>query len=136
DITVHLGCVERSTSLTRAKSGDFDLYIHKLGQAWAPGTNLVQQFHPDNPSGLYYNYIDDPQLRAVLDAVETEVAETGYVEAVKIAAKYIHEQALVLPLYVEALNSAYREDFTGYWPTGMETSTMLSGYSLAQVIPQ
>src|SRR5690606_13376837 len=90
DIEVNLACVERSISLTRAKAGEFDLYIHKLGQAWSPGTNLVQQFSPANPSGLYYNYIDTPGLRAALENIETQVSETGYVNAVREAARYIH----------------------------------------------
>src|SRR5690606_1873318 len=79
DIDSTVGCVERSISLTRAKSGEFDLYVHKLGQAWSPGTNLVQQYSPANPSGLYYNYIDTPELRDVMDNIERQVSEAGYV---------------------------------------------------------
>ncbi|MGB3413800.1 MAG: ABC transporter substrate-binding protein, partial [Microbacteriaceae bacterium] len=137
EISVNVNCMERSTSLARAKSGDFDLYIHKLGQAWSPGSNLVQQFHPSNPSGLYYNFVEDPELVTLLDAVDAQVEEGHYVTAVKAAAKYIHEQVYVLPLYVEALNSAYSSKrFAGFVPTGMETSTMLNPFSLAQVVPQ
>lgn len=133
---VKLGCAERSTSLAQAKAGEFDLYVHKLNQSWTAGTNLVLQYHPDNPSGIGYNFVDDHHLAALLDAIGAAVSGEEYASTIQAAAAYIHEQAYVLPLAVESLNSAYRADrFTGFIATGMESSTMVSPRSLGNVVP-
>ncbi|WP_217136213.1 ABC transporter substrate-binding protein [Leucobacter chinensis] len=134
DITVDIKCAERATSLASAKAGEFDLYIHKLNQLNSPSSNLFMQFDPSNPSGLNYNFTEDPVGADLLAKAQTATNEQDYIDAVKAAAKHIHEQAFMLPLYVEHLNSASNTSrFTGYVPTAVETSTMVDGYSLAQV---
>ena len=136
-INVDVKCAERATSLAAAKAGEFDLYVHKLNQADSPSTSLFKQFDPSNPSKLNYNFLpEDVKGGELIAAAQNASDETEYQNAVKEAAKYIHEQAYILPLYVEYLNTAYNTStFTGYVPTPVETSTMVNGYSLAQVVP-
>lgn len=135
DINVDVKCAERATSLTAAKAGEFDLYIHKLNQQNSASTNLIMQFDPSNPSGLNYNFTEDPTGAELLAAAAGAKTESEYVDAVKAAATHIHDEAFMLPLYVEDLNSAFNTSrFTGYQTSSMETSTMVSGYSLSQVV--
>jgi len=134
-ITVTLACTERATSLAAAKSGDFDLYIHKLNQSNSPATNLNLQYSSTNPSGLYYNYTVDAEMDELIAAAVNATTEETYVESTKTAAAYIHNNAYVLPLYVEAINNASNTSrFTGYLSTGLETTSMVSGYSLSQLV--
>lgn len=133
-INVNLACAERATSIASAKAGDFDLYIHKLNYLYSPGSNLLLQFHPSNPSGLNYNFTEDAKAGELMDATASAVTEDDYVSAVKDAATYVHDQAYVVPLYDESINIAYNDSrFDGYLPTGLENSTMVNPYSLAQV---
>ena len=135
DINVDIKCAERATSLAAAKAGEFDLYIHKLNQQNSASSNLFLQFEPSNPSGLNYNFTEDDTSAQLIAAAQSATTQEEYVDAVKAAATHIHEQAYMVPLYVENLNTAYNASrFTGYQPTGMETSTMVNGWSLAQVV--
>lgn len=135
-IKVTLACTERATSLAAAKAGEFDLYIHKLNQINSPATSLALQYSSINTQGLYYNYVVDQEMDSLIAEAVAATTEEAYIEATKTAASYIHENAYVLPLYVEAMNSAYNtKRFTGYVPYGLEQSTMVSPYSLSQVVP-
>lgn len=136
DIKVDLACGERATTIAAAKKGNFDLYLNKINTSNAPGTNLVFQYHPANVSGLNYTFNKDSQATKLIDATVKAANEADYIGSVKTAASYLHEQAYLVPLYVEAINSAFNtKRFTGYLPTGLETNTMINSYSLAQVVP-
>lgn len=138
-ITVNLECAERTVSLAKAKEGGYDLYVHKLNQGVAAGNNLVTQFDPANRFGLTYSFFPDQKDDGVSKAllpVQVALNDDQYKEATKAAASYIQDQALFLPLYSENINVAYNSSkFTGYVATGLETTTMVSSSSLAQVIP-
>jgi peptide/nickel transport system substrate-binding protein len=135
-IKVTLACTERATSLTAAKAGEFDLYIHKLNQINSPATNLALQYSSANTAGLYYNEAVDTKMDSLIQTAVAATTKDTYIKATKDAAAYIHDNAYVLPLYVEAMNNAFNtKRFTGYIPTGLEQSTMVNPYSLSQVIP-
>ncbi len=135
-VTVDIRCAERATSITNAQAGNFDLYIHKLGQTSSPSTTLYLTFDPSNPSGLNYNFVEDPEGVKLLTAAQTATTKDDYVKAVKAASIYFHDQAYMVPLYAESMVSAYNNArFDGYVPAAFETSTMVSAYSLAQVAP-
>ncbi|MFC5931266.1 ABC transporter substrate-binding protein [Cryobacterium melibiosiphilum] len=135
-ITVSLACSERATSLAAAKTGDFDLYIHKLNQINSPATSLALQYSSANTSGLYYNYVVDAEMDSLIATAAAATTEADNIADTQAAAAYIHENAYVLPLYVEALSNAYNSSrFTGYLPSGSETFSMVNPYSLSQVVP-
>lgn len=130
-IKVTLACSERATSLTAAKAGKFDLYIHRSLQSVSPATELSVQFSSANLQGVYYNYVVDKEMDSMIQTAVGATTEDAYTKATKDAAAYIHNNAYVLPLYVEATNNVYNDKrFTGYI-----SHDAVSPYSLSQVIP-
>lgn len=131
-----IACSDRATSLTAAKAGKFDLYVHKITQSYGPTTNIVVQFDSSNPSGANYNFGSDTELDTLIRNATSAIDEPSNIEATKIAGKDIHNKALMVPLYVESMNYAWNtKRFDGYIPAVVETNGIIDSYSLSQVVP-
>lgn len=131
-----VACSDRATSLTAAKAGKFDLYVHKITQFCGPTTNLVVQFDSSNPTGANYNFGSDSNLDTLLRNATAAIDEASNIETTKIAGKEVHSQALMVPLYVESMNYAWNtKRFDGYIPANVETNGIIDAYSLSQVLP-
>ncbi|ALJ19196.1 ABC transporter substrate-binding protein [Microbacterium sp. No. 7] len=135
-ITVNVACMERATSQTAGREGDFDLYIHLLNHNYAPGTMLWMQFDPSNPVAVNQTFHDDADTVAALAAAREATEHDQYVAAVKAAAKLAHEKAYTVPLFISSIANAYNNrHFEGYLTGPTEQYGVLSPYSLAQVVP-
>ena len=135
-IKTTVACSDRATSLTAAKAGKFDLYVHKITQSYGPTTNLLVQFDSSNPSGANYNFGSDTDLDSLIENATSAINETSNIAATKIAGMDIHNKALMVPLYVESMNYASNtKRFGGYVPAVVETNGIIDSYSLSQVVP-
>ena len=129
-----LACSERSTSLTAAKSGKFDLYVHKMPQSYSPGTNMRFQFDSSNEYGLNYTYGNDADLDRLIKTATTATDEKSYQEATKAIAISVGDKASMLPLYIESLNYvSSTKRFDGYVQSPTELNGPVDSFSLSQV---
>lgn len=134
DLTV--ACIERNTFLSRTKDGQYDIDLSQWGVFDNPMDQLRSTYLSSNPGGINYNLVQDPELDALIDDAAVTVDHDAFVEKVRAIDEYVHDQALLTPLYVETFRFAYRSDrFEGFDPSPSDLLGMVTGYSLAQVRP-
>lgn len=134
DLTV--ACIERNTFLSRTKDGQYDIDLSQWGVFDNPMDQLRSTYLSSNPGGINYNLVQDPELDALIDDAAVTVDHEAFVEKVRAIDEYVHDQALLTPLYVETFRFAYRSDrFEGFDPSPSDLLGMVTGYSLAQVRP-
>jgi peptide/nickel transport system substrate-binding protein len=135
-IEISLACVERNTFLARTKSGEFDIDLSQWGVFDNPMDQLRSTYLGSNPGGINYNQVQDAKLDGLVNDAATTVDREAFIKKIKGIDKYVHDQALLTPLYVENFQFAYRSDrFTGFVPSPSDLLGMVTGYSLSQVTP-
>lgn len=133
-IEINLACVERNTFLARTKSGEYEIDLSQWGVFDNPMDQLRSTYLSSNPGGINYNLVQDPALDELVNDAASTVDREDFVKKIKGIDKYVHEQALLTPLYVEEFRFAYRADrVTGFVPSPSDLLGMVTGYSLAQV---
>lgn len=133
-IQLDLACIERNTFLARTKDGDYQIDLSQWGVFDNPMDQLRSTYLSSNPGGINYNLVEDPELDALVNEAATTQDADQFVERIQGIDAYVHEQALLTPLYVETFNFAYRSDrFTGFAPSPSDLLGMVTGYSLSQV---
>ncbi|MBF8191410.1 ABC transporter substrate-binding protein [Nonomuraea sp. K274] len=135
-IELTASCVERNTFLSRTKSGDYDIDVSQWAVFDNPMDQLRSTYLSSNPGGINYNLVKDDKL----DELINDAAGTGdraqLVTKVKEIDAYVHDQALLTPLYVEKIRFAYdASKFTGFQPSPSDLLGMVTGFSLSQVKP-
>lgn len=135
-IDLSVACIERNTFLARTKDGQYDIDLSQWGVFDNPMDQLRSTYLSSNPGGINYNLVQDPELDALVNDAAATVDHDEFVEKVKGIDAYVHDQALLTPLYVETFRFAYRSDrFEGFEPSPSDLLGMVTGYSLAQVTP-
>ncbi len=135
-IRIDLACTERNTFLAATKAYDYDLDLSQWGVFDNPMDQLRSTYLSSNPGGINYNQVQDPELDALVNDAAATVDRDAFVKKIKAIDAYVHEQALLTPLYVEDFTFAYRSDrFTGFAPSPSDLLGMVTGYSLSQVTP-
>jgi len=133
-IKLDLACIERNTFLARTKDGDYQIDLSQWGVFDNPMDQLRSTYLSSNPGGINYNLVQDPELDALVNEAATTLDQEQFVERIQGIDAYVHEQALLTPLYVEQFSFAYRSDrFTGFQPSPSDLLGMVTGYSLSQV---
>lgn len=133
-IKLDLACIERNTFLSRTKEGDYQIDLSQWGVFDNPMDQLRSTYLSSNPGGINYNLVQDPELDALVNEAATTLDHDQFVERIQGIDAYVHEQALLTPLYVEQFSFAYRSDrFTGFAPSPSDLLGMVTGYSLSQV---
>lgn len=134
DLTV--ACIERNTFLARTKDGQYEIDLSQWGVFDNPMDQLRSTYLSSNPGGINYNLVQDPALDALINDAAVTVDHDQFVEKVRLIDEYVHDQALLTPLYVETFRFAYRSDrFEGFDPSPSDLLGMVTGYSLSQVRP-
>lgn len=129
-------CVERNTFLSRTKSGDYDLDVSQWAVFDNPMDQLRSTYLSSNPGGINYNLVKDPKLDKLIDEAAVTTDHDKFAGKIKDLDAYVHEQALLTPLYVEKIQFAYNAGkFTGFQPSPSDLLGMVTGYSLSQVRP-
>ena len=135
-IDIKATCAERNTFLSQMKGGDYDIVLSEHSVYDNPMDQLRSVYLSTNPGGINYNHVNDPALDQLITDAAGTVDHAAIVPKIKEIAKYVHDQALLEPLYVQTFNFAYRSDrFTGFEPSPSDLLGMVTGYSLAQVKP-
>lgn len=133
-IELTLACVERNTFLARTKSGEYDIDLSQWGVFDNPMDQLRSTYLSSNPGGINYNLVQDPKLDELVNDAAGTVDREDFIKKIKGIDAYVHDQALLTPLYVEQFRFAYRSDrFTGFVPSPSDLLGMVTGYSLSQV---
>lgn len=134
DLTV--ACIERNTFLSRTKDGQYDIDLSQWGVFDNPMDQLRSTYLSSNPGGINYNLVQDPKLDALVNDAAATIDQEQFVEKIRGIDEYVHDQALLTPLYVETFRFAYRSDrFEGFEPSPSDLLGMVTGYSLSQVRP-
>ncbi|MET8049659.1 ABC transporter substrate-binding protein [Streptosporangium sp. NPDC005286] len=129
-------CVERNTFLSRTKSGDYDIDVSQWAVFDNPMDQLRSTYLSSNPGGINYNLVKDPKLDKLINEAAVTTDHDEFVGKIKELDGYVHEQALLTPLYVEKIQFAYNAaKFTGFQPSPSDLLGMVTGYSLSQVRP-
>ncbi|MEU6999989.1 ABC transporter substrate-binding protein [Nonomuraea sp. NPDC046570] len=129
-------CVERNTFLSRTKSGDYDLDVSQWAVFDNPMDQLRSTYLSSNPGGINYNLVKDPKLDKLINEAAVTTDQAKFAGKIKDLDAYVHEQALLTPLYVEKIQFAYNGGkFTGFQPSPSDLLGMVTGYSLSQVRP-
>ena len=135
-VKIELACIERNTFLARTRGGEYDIDLSQWGVFDNPMDQLRSTYLSSNPGGINYNLVADPALDALVEDAAATVEPDAFVEKIQDIDAYVHDQALLTPLYVENFHFAYRADrFTGFQPSPSDLLGMVTGYSLAQVTP-
>ncbi len=135
-IDIRLACIERNTFLSRTAGGEYDIDLSQWGVFDNPMDQLRSTYLSSNPGGINYNLVQDPQLDALINDAAATIDRAEFVTKIQAIDEYVNEQALLTPLYVEDFTFAYRGDrFTGFDPSPSDLLGMVTGYSLAQVVP-
>ncbi|SDD33816.1 ABC transporter substrate-binding protein [Auraticoccus monumenti] len=135
-IAIELACLERNTFLARTKNGEYDIDLSQWGVFDNPMDQLRSTYLSSNPGGINYNLVEDPTLDEMVDDAASTVDEAEFVTRIQDIDAYVHDQALLTPLYVEEFRFAYRSDrWTGFQPSPSDLLGMVTGYSLSQVTP-
>jgi peptide/nickel transport system substrate-binding protein len=135
-IDIRLACIERNTFLARTSSGEYDIDLSQWGVFDNPMDQLRSTYLSSNPGGINYNLVEDPELDALIDDAATTDDRDAFIAKIQNIDGYVHDQALLTPLYVEDFTFAYRGDrFEGFDPSPSDLLGMVTGYSLAQVVP-
>ncbi|WP_210418232.1 ABC transporter substrate-binding protein [Ruania zhangjianzhongii] len=133
-IQLELACIERNTFLARTREGDYQIDLSQWGVFDNPMDQLRSTYLSSNPGGINYNLVEDPELDELVNVAATTVDHDQFVERIQAIDAYVHDQALLTPLYVEDFHFAYRSDrFTGFQPSPSDLLGMVTGYSLSQV---
>ena len=133
-IQLELACIERNTFLARTREGDYQIDLSQWGVFDNPMDQLRSTYLSSNPGGINYNLVEDPELDDLVNEAATTVEHEEFVERIQAIDSYVHDQALLTPLYVEDFHFAYRADrFTGFQPSPSDLLGMVTGYSLSQV---
>lgn len=133
-IQLELACIERNTFLARTREGDYQIDLSQWGVFDNPMDQLRSTYLSSNPGGINYNLVEDPELDELVNDAATTVDHDQFVERIQAIDAYVHDQALLTPLYVEDFHFAYRSDrFTGFQPSPSDLLGMVTGYSLSQV---
>lgn len=129
-------CVERNTFLSRTKSGDYDLDLSQWAVFDNPMDQLRSTYLSSNPGGINYNLVKDPKLDKLINEAAVTTDQDTFAGKIRDLDSYVHEQALLTPLYVEKIRFAYNASkFTGFQPAPSDLLGMVTGYSLSQVRP-
>lgn len=135
-IDLQLACIERNTFLSRTKNGEYDIDLSQWGVFDNPMDQLRSTYLSTNPGGINYNLVQDPELDALINDAAGTVDRADFVEKIQGIDAYVHDQALLTPLYVETFRFAYRSDrFEGFRPSPSDLLGMVTGYSLSHVVP-
>jgi peptide/nickel transport system substrate-binding protein len=135
-IEIRLACVERNTFLARTKAGQYEIDLSQWGVFDNPMDQLRSTYLSTNPGGINYNLVADAELDEMINTAAVTLDSDEFVDKIKEIDEYVHDQALLTPLYVEEFRFAYRSDrFTGFAPSPSDLLGMVTGYSLAQVTP-
>ncbi|WP_211373717.1 ABC transporter substrate-binding protein [Cellulomonas fimi] len=135
-IQINLACVERNTFLARTRGGEYEIDLSQWGVFDNPMDQLRSTYLSSNPGGINYNLVQDAELDALVNDAALTVDEKEFVGKIQAIDAYVHDQALLTPLYVENFRFAYRSDrFEGFAPSPSDLLGMVTGYSLAQVTP-
>ncbi|MFC7625585.1 ABC transporter substrate-binding protein [Microlunatus sp. GCM10028923] len=135
-VEIKLACLERNTFLSRTKSGDYDLDLSQWAVFDNPMDQLRSTYLSSNPGGINYNLVEDPELDKLVNDAASTIDHDQFVSKIKKIDEYVHDQALLTPLYVEKFRFAYRSDrFEGFQPSPSDLLGLVTGYSLAQVKP-
>lgn len=135
-IDIRLACIERNTFLSRTKNGEYDIDLSQWGVFDNPMDQLRSTYLSSNPGGINYNLVQDAKLDELVNDAAITDDRDEFVEKIKGIDEYVHDQALLTPLYVEDFRFAYRSDrFEGFAPSPSDLLGMVTGYSLSQVVP-
>ncbi|MCR2783216.1 MULTISPECIES: ABC transporter substrate-binding protein [unclassified Microbacterium] len=133
-INLSLACIERNTFLSRTKNGEYDIDLSQWGVFDNPMDQLRSTYLSSNPGGINYNLVQDAELDALINDAAVTIDQDEFAEKIQAIDEYVHDQALLTPLYVETFRFAYRGDrFEGFDPSPSDLLGMVTGYSLAQV---
>ncbi|WP_283135173.1 ABC transporter substrate-binding protein [Rhizohabitans arisaemae] len=135
-IKLTAACVERNTFLSRTKSGDYDIDVSQWAVFDNPMDQLRSTYLSSNPGGINYNLVKDDKLDKLINDTAGTTDPEQFKTKIKEIDAYVHDQALLTPLYVEKIRFAYNAGkFTGFAPSPSDLLGMVTGYSLAQVKP-
>jgi peptide/nickel transport system substrate-binding protein len=135
-IQLTVACIERNTFLARTKNGEYQIDLSQWGVFDNPMDQLRSTYLSSNPGGINYNLVQDPELDALINDAAVTIDQDQFVAKVQGIDAYVHDQALLTPLYVETFRFAYRGDrFEGFDPSPSDLLGMVTGFSLAQVRP-
>ncbi|MGB4138030.1 MAG: ABC transporter substrate-binding protein [Microbacterium sp.] len=135
-IDLKVACLERNTFLARTKSGEYQIDLSQWGVFDNPMDQLRSTYLSSDPGGINYNHVSDPKLDEMVNDAAVTIDQAERVKKIQAIDAYVADQALLTPLYVETFRFAYRGDrFTGFDPSPSDLLGMVTGYSLAQVVP-
>jgi len=135
-IALTVACIERNTFLSRTKDGQYEIDLSQWGVFDNPMDQLRSTYLSSNPGGINYNLVQDAELDALINDAAVTIDQADFVKKIQGIDEYVHDQALLTPLYVETFRFAYRSDrFEGFDPSPSDLLGMVTGYSLSQVRP-
>jgi len=135
-IALTVACIERNTFLSRTKNGEYEIDLSQWGVFDNPMDQLRSTYLSSNPGGINYNLVADPKLDELVNDAAVTIDRDDFIKKIQGIDKYVHDQALLTPLYVETFRFAYRSDrFEGFEPSPSDLLGMVTGFSLAQVRP-
>lgn len=130
-IQIELACLERNTFLARTENRDYDIDLSQWGVFDNPMDQLRSTYLSSDPGGINYNNVNDPVLDEMVNEAATTLDEDEFRERIQAIDEYVHDEALLTPLYVETFTFAYRSDrFEGFDPAPSDLLGMVTSHSL------
>lgn len=130
-ITINLQGLDRNTYLAKTNAGDYDIYAGSFAIMDEPVSNMALQYLPKG--AINYSQVDDPQLTAAIQKAQGTVQPDQQKELVQQAAAYVHNNMIDNIMYVQNLNVAYSNKWTGFVTKPSELLSIIDPASLAQV---
>jgi peptide/nickel transport system substrate-binding protein len=96
-VEVSIVSEDHGNSRARLKKGDFEMSI--AGQKWGEADTMFFMFHSSMINAYNWSRINSPALDALLQQTRNDTDPTQRQQAVNDTAKYVVEQALLVPLY-------------------------------------
>lgn len=130
-ITIDLRGLDRNTYLAKTAEGDYDIYAGSFAILDEPVSNMALAYLPDG--AINYSQVDDPRLTDLIVRAQSTVDPATQKALVKQAAGYVHDNMIDNVMYVQNLNVAYRDAWTGFVTKPSELLSIIDPSSLAVV---
>lgn len=130
-ITIELQGLDRNTYLAKTAEGDYDIYAGSFAIMDEPVSNMALQYLPDG--AINYSQVDDPALSELIRDAQSTVDPEEQKQLVRQAAGYVHKNMIDNIMYVQNLNIAHRDTWTGFITKPSELLSIIDPASLAVV---
>ncbi|MBC7560308.1 MAG: ABC transporter substrate-binding protein [Dermatophilaceae bacterium] len=130
-VTIELKGLDRNTYLAKTAAGDYDIYAGSFAIMDEPVSNMSLQYLPEG--AINYSQVDDPKLTNIIRQAQSTVDPDKQKTLVRQAAGYVHANMIDNIMYVQNLNLAYRDEWTGFNIKPSELLSIIDPSSLAVV---